>query len=310
MDKQSRCLKVAVIIVNYNGYLLTRDCLLSFKKVDYDKYIIIVVDNGSSDGSVPRLLKEFPDVCYVQSTKNTGFTGGNNLGLKKAYELGAKYIFFLNNDTTVSHNIFDLVGFLDEHPDVGMVAPLTFYYDRPEIISFGGGHLNRNTGRITFLNKGKRHENITDNAINCTFLEGTAIMAREELVRHVGGFNEDYFLTSEESELCVRIIDKGYRLALTPACYVMHKVSQTMGTGSELISYFVYRNRLLFIRNNAKKMSIRDSTDILLNYLSSFSSLVLKYRNWPAARGLIFGVSDYVRGIRGAGRYSELLKAR
>lgn len=301
---------VAVIIVNHNGYKLTRDCLCSFKKTTYDHYILIVVDNASDDGSVALLQQEFPNVRYIRSETNLGYTGGNNLGLNVAFEMGSHYVFFLNNDTVVSDNIFELATFLTTNSDVGMVAPLTYYYDNPKITSFGGGHLNRNTGRISFINKGKRYENILDKVIYCSFLEGAALMARTELVNRVGGFNDDYFLTSEESELCVRIMDMGYRLALITSCSVWHKVSQTMKPGSELINYFVYRNRLFFIRNNALRLGPLQVVSIIRNYIFSFFSLLLKRRNIPAVRGLIFGVIDFIRGVRGVGRYRSILQPK
>ncbi|OGC94628.1 MAG: hypothetical protein A2W25_09390 [candidate division Zixibacteria bacterium RBG_16_53_22] len=300
---------VAVIIVNYNGYVLTRDCLRSFGAVTYDRYTLIVIDNASRDDSIPRLQHEFPSVCYVKSDTNLGFTGGNNLGLAVAYEMNPDYVFFLNNDTVVSANVFELAAFLDTNPDVGMVAPLTFYHENPMITSFGGGYLNRNTGSITFCNKGVRREEILNTVIYCSFLEGAAFMARTELVKRAGGFNEDYFLTAEESDLCVRITDMGYRLALITSCSVWHKISRTMGRGSEMIHYFVYRNRLRFIKNNATEFKLRDLATILLHYLRTFASLVLREWNIPAAIGLVKGVCDYFLGVTGPGRYKERLQA-
>jgi hypothetical protein len=299
---------VAVIIVNFDGYALTRDCLVSFARVTDQRYVLIVVDNGSMDNSIPRLQQEFPQVQYVRSEKNLGFTGGNNLGLAIAYKEGAKFVFFLNNDTVVAENIMELADFLDDNPDIGMVAPLTFYHEVPEITSFGGGYLNRNTGRITFINKGVQREQIPPGVIDCTFLEGAAIMARSDLVKRAGGFNDDYFLTSEESELCIKVADMGYRLALLTSCSIWHKVSQTMGPGSELLNYFVYRNRLHFIRNNAKDFGLSDLGIIVRNYLVSFLSLLIKVRNLPAARGLVLGAVDFLRGVKGVGRYRQRLQ--
>lgn len=300
--------RVAVIIVNYNGYELTRECLASFAKVSADDYSLIVVDNASVDGSVARLRAEFPRVRYLESASNLGFSGGNNLGLAAAYQLGVEYVFFLNNDTVVSENIFALADFLERNREVAMVAPLTFYYDDPETVSFGGGELNRNTGRITFLHKGTTRAGLPAQVVYCSFLEGAAIMARAEAVRRAGGFNDDYFLNSEEAELCVKVADLGYRLALFTSCSVWHKVSQTMGTGSELLSYFVYRNRLHFIRNNAQRLGFREIRAIVHNYLASYLSLLIKSRNFSAARGLLHGVADFAAGVKGAGRYREKLQ--
>jgi GT2 family glycosyltransferase len=303
--------QVAVIMVNYNGYALTRDCLASFAKVTWPgNYVLIVVDNASVDDPLPRLQREFPNVLYVESKTNLGFTGGNNLGLAAAYKLGVKYVFFLNNDTVVSENIFNLVNFLETNRDVGMVAPLTFYHDNPATISFGGGQLDRNTGRITSLNKGITRSEMSTDVVYCSFLEGAAIMARADLIRRAGGFNDDYFLNSEEAELCVKVADLGYRLALIKSCSVWHKISQTMGSGSELINYFVYRNRLHFIKNNARGFGVSDLVGIVRNYLITFFSLTLKVRNIPAARGLVLGLIDFLRGVKGVGRYRQRLQPK
>jgi GT2 family glycosyltransferase len=308
MTMENKVPLVAVIIVNYNGYELTRDCLLSFAGIKSDRYVLIVVDNASHDNSYQKLSAEFPEAHHVQSKINLGFTGGNNLGLEAAYALGVEYVFFLNNDTLVSENIFDLVTYLDTNPDVGMVAPMTYYHEDPEIISFGGGHLDRNTGRITFLNKGIKLCEMPANSVDCSFLEGAAIMARADLVKRAGGFNDDYFLCSEEAELCVKVADMGYRLVVVSGCSVWHKVSQTMGSGSELINYFVYRNRLYFIRNNALRFGLSEMSLILYNYLASYLSLMLKLRNFPAARGLMTGIVDFMRGVKGAGRFRQKLQ--
>lgn len=134
-------------------------------------------------------------------------------------------------------------------------------------------------------------------------------MARADLVKEVGGFNDDYFYASEESELCLKITDLGYLLAVLPSCAVWHKISQTMKTGSEIIVYYVYRNRLLFIRNNSTKFGLRETLAILQLYIFSFLSYLLKQRNLPAVRGLVRGVIDFRRGIKGVGRYKPVLQA-
>src|SRR5208283_4092150 len=194
---------IAIVIVNYNGYELTRDCLRSFGAVCYGPYKLIVVDNASGDGSVPRLREEFPHVHYIRSEHNLGFTGGNNLGLRKAEELGSDFVFFLNNDTTVSENILEeLASFMNSNPDVGIVGPLTYYHEAKDVISFGGGLINRNTGMYSQLNKDKNLGQLREQVIFCNFIEGAAMFMRTALASEAGGFSDVYFLTSEESELC------------------------------------------------------------------------------------------------------------
>ena len=92
---------VAIVIVNWNQKDLTEECLKSLKKINYSNYKIILVDNGSSDGSIEYLIKNYPECHYIKSKKNLGFSGGNNLGMKYALEQNFEYIYLLNNDTEV-----------------------------------------------------------------------------------------------------------------------------------------------------------------------------------------------------------------
>lgn len=300
---------VAVIIINYDGLDDTLECLASLRESDFKDFITIVVDNASRHDPTAAIAAVYPEVLTIKSRINLGFTGGNNLGLTKAYEFDPRYIFFLNNDTVVTPDLLStLVGFMEGNPDVGLAGPLTYYFDEPELVCFSGGHLDRNTGRIAFIGKGARLTDTSQESIYCSFVEGAAIFIRTELVRKIGGFNDQYFLTSEESELCVKVADMGYKLAVLTTCSLFHKVSRSMGAGSELINYFVYRNRLHFIRNNARKFRLREAVGITYNYLASFISLTVKLRNWGAARGLALGVCDFLCGVKGAGRYSRQLQ--
>ena len=301
---------VAVVIVNYNGYELTRDCLRSFAEVLYENHALIVVDNASCDGSVGRLNEEFPQVHYIESTYNTGFTGGNNLGLKKAAALGARFVFFLNNDTVVSPNILDeLVSFSSEHPEVGIVGPLTYYYEAREMVSFGGGNINRNTGMYVQLHKDKTVEQVESQVVYCSFIEGAAMFMRTELAAKVGGFSDVYFLTSEESELCVRTADEGYQLAMITSCSVWHKVSRSLTSGSPLRTYFVARNRLLFVKRNCLGFGARDFRELAMCYGKSLAWCLIKDRNMATTKSIVLGILDFFKGSTGAGRYANKLNA-
>ena len=300
---------VAIIIINYNGLADTVECLQSLRLSTYRVYRVILVDNASRENPCPILERDFPEVCTVRSEVNLGFTGGNNLGLTAAYTFEPDYILFLNNDTLVAPDMLrELVRFMGSHPDTGMVGPLTYYYDEPDMVCFGGGMLNCNTGRISFLDRGVRLDAAVAGVRYCNFIEGAAMLIRTPLVKEIGGFNDVYFLTSEESELCTEVEARGYRLAVLNAAVMWHKVSRSMGAGSELINYFVYRNRLRFIRRNARNFRLRDFLAIALTYCRTFVSLLLRQRNLRAGRGLIMGVIDFLRGITGPGRYRQRLQ--
>ena len=300
---------VSIVIVNYKNLKDTSECLRSIEGITYDNFNIIVVDNASNDGSLQELKKEFPRVLFIENSINLGFTGGNNAGSQRAYEWGAKYIFFLNNDTTVSSNILnELVLFLEGHSGVGLAGPLTCYYEDQGRVAFAGGNINRNTGLITFLKRHCAAEEIQGQAIYCNFIEGAALFIRADLMKELGGFNDDYFLTSEESELCVKIEDAGYRMAVLTTCRVWHKISQTMVSASELTSYFLFRNKLLFVRKNHKNFASKDLYEIVRYYCVCFLSFLIKKRNFNACKGLIWGVFDFLAGRVGVGRFKGKLQ--
>lgn len=301
---------VAVVVVNYNGCDDTRECLHSLRKVDYGNMTVILVDNASTDGSFERLREEFPEVLCIRSEKNLGFTGGNNLGLAKAYEARPDFVFLLNNDTIVSSNILrELTDFMENHPRVGLAGPLTYYYEARDIIAFGGGQLDRNSGLVTFLNKGKRREEFGEAPIHCSFIEGAALFFRTAILQRIGGFNDLYFLTSEESELCVRVAELGYELAVVPSCGVWHKISRSMVAESELANYFIFRNRLWFIRRNSREFGVPDVLRIVRHCVICLISFAVRKRNLPAVRGILCGIVDFARGVQGPGRYKARLNA-
>lgn len=301
---------VAVVLVNYNGLDDTCECLLSLREVDYPNMAVVLIDNASTDDSYAVIRDGFPEVHCIGSDRNLGFTGGNNLGMKRAYELHPEYLLLLNNDTTVSSNILrELTGFMNEHTDVGLAGPIVLFYDAPDIVAFGGGHLNRNSGMVTFYNKWKKAADIDDAVIYCNFIEGAALFLRTSVIQSIGGFNDIYFLTSEESELCIRISDLGYKTALITSCSIRHKISRTMGAESELSNYFIFRNKLWFIRRNASNRSISGFLPIIRYIFICLLSFIAKKRNFAAARGILFGLFDYMRGIKGPGRYKERLNA-
>ncbi len=302
--------RIAVLILNYNGYSDTRECIKSINKLKYSNFYIIVVDNGSIGNDANRLRINFPNITLVESLINLGFTGGNNLGLHKAYELGFDYILFLNNDTIVSENLLEeLVLFMENNKQVGLVGPITCYYNHKNTVSFAGGTLNRNTGLISFYKKDIDISNLVQLPIFCSFIEGTAIFVGYSLIKKIGGFNDIYFLTSEESELCIKVTNMGYKIAVLPTCKVWHKISKSMSIASELACYFVFRNKLYFVKNNHLNLKPKDIYQIIRYYLICLFSFFLKKRNSGACIGLIAGVIDFFKGTKGSGRFKKKLNA-
>ncbi|MDL1982911.1 MAG: glycosyltransferase family 2 protein [Deltaproteobacteria bacterium] len=302
--------KIVVIVVNYNGFDDTVACLESLQLTGYDNFQIIVVDNASKINPLLELMRRFPDVIYLRSEKNLGFTGGNNLGLKKAYALKPKYIFLLNNDTVVSKNILsELYSFMENNPKMGLIGPLNYYFDKKNIIAFSGANLNRNNGMMTFLYSDKKLSDIKERIISCSFIIGAAMFIRADLIEQIGGLYNDYFLTSEESELCIKVADLGYQLAVITSCCIWHKVSMTMGSESEISNYYIFRNKLWFIKRNAIKITLKDIFQLAKYIVICLLSFLIKKRKFSAAKGILAGIYDFFMGVKGPGRFKNRLNA-
>ena len=136
--------QVSIIILNWNGYKDTVECISSLKQIDYENFQVVLVDNGSSKNESELLNNSFPKIKTIRSDKNLGFSGGNNLGIKYLLEQSADYILLINNDTTVNKNFLDpLVEKMLQDKQVGIVAPQINYYSEPSLVWSVGGKIKK-----------------------------------------------------------------------------------------------------------------------------------------------------------------------
>ncbi|WP_022948507.1 glycosyltransferase family 2 protein [Methylohalobius crimeensis] len=247
--------KVSIIILNWNGRDDTLACLDSVFKIDYPNFDVVVVDNGSTDDSVPAIRKAFPQAHLIETGKNLGYAGGNNVGIQYALNNKADYIFVLNNDTTVAPDVLThLVQAAEKHPEAAVLGPVIYEMERPETIwtageAFGEGftcvHLRQGESE-TVLNK--------DDGRTVDWVTGAAFFTRSSALRDIGLFDERYFLVYEESDWCFRARRAGYSCLIVPQASVWHKVGSAFGSeSSPLRTYFSTRNRLLFAEQNLPK---------------------------------------------------------
>jgi len=240
--------EVAVIVLNWNGRDDTLACLESLRAVDYVNYRVLVVDNGSTDGSVDAIRQLFPDVRLVETGRNLGFAEGNNVGIRLALQEGADYVFLLNNDTVVAPSLLrELVSAAARCPEGGVFTARILYHAEPERIWSAG---------VRWLDARMEFRHIQDDAENSIdargvastdYACGCALFARSSVFRSVGLLDPKFFLTYEETDFCYRARRAGIPSYYVQSAVLWHKVSVSFG-GSEspLIKYFITRNRLLW----------------------------------------------------------------
>lgn len=234
--------EVGIIILNWNNYEDTSECIDSIQENAEFPAQLILIDNNSTDGSAERLATEYPEVEVIVSEENLGWAGGYNLGIERALEDGADYLFLLNNDTLFPDNepvIQKLVDRMEGNDSIGMSTPLVFEYPETDRIWFARGDLNIWTGEAS---KGTSHspEELPE-LVDNDHIAGCSIMVSREVFETVGLLDESFFLIGSDTEFSQRLIDAGFELVTDTRTHIYHKVSQS--TSEFGLSYYNARNR-------------------------------------------------------------------
>ena len=246
--------KVAVVIVNWNRKDLLLEAIGSCYAADYSNLTMILVDNGSEDGSIAAVKDAYPETVIIANKDNLGFARGSNQGLEKAIDMDMDYILFLNNDATVETNaIQQLVDLLETHTKAAAAAPYIFYHNRQGLIWYGGGIVAFWRGLIAHrhirrkFNPQKHKQRETD------YLTGCVFMIKADVLRNVGGFDLSLGMYSEDVDLSLRIRHAGWELWVTPDARSFHRVSAS--TGGELSPFKAFhrgRSNALLVRRWAR----------------------------------------------------------
>lgn len=243
----------SIITVNYHQAAVTADLLRSIARYAEGGNIeVIVVDNGVMEDHAEYFKEVFPTVFYIRSETNLGFAGGNNLGIQ--YATG-DYLLFLNNDTEITAGFVEtLRDELDCHPDMGLLSPLILYHEDKTKIQYAGyTPMNYLTGRNTAIGNMVtdvgQYDRVT---IETGYCHGAAMMCRRKDLDKVGRMPEHFFLYYEELDWCERFKRAGFKIGFTGKAKIYHKESMSVGKESPLKTYFMVRNRWLFIRRNTK----------------------------------------------------------
>lgn len=260
MDK----LKIAIVVLNYNGQKDTLECIQSLKKVKKDNFLVetIVVDNGSDDGSAKAFLK-LRGIKLILNDQNLGYSGGNNIGIKKALSLNADYIFVLNNDTLVDKNI--LINLVHAASAGDIISPKIYF--APGFEFHKGRYQKSDLGKVIWYAGAKIDwQNIIGQHIGVDEVDhgqysksheidlatGAAMFVARSVFEKIGLFDEKYFLYLEDMDFCVRAKRAGFKIIFEPGAILWHKnASSSGGSGSKLQDYYITRNRLLFAFRHA-----------------------------------------------------------
>jgi len=245
--------KVAIIILNWNGKEDTLECVDSLRRLEYQNYEIVVVDQNSRDGSQQAIASTFPEVALIRNEENLGFAEGNSVGIRYALTAGAEYIVLLNNDTVVEPGF--LKSFLDAAraaPDFDIFGPKIMFYRAPQYIWAAGSCIDWKEGICTQRGYSEVDHGQYDTPAEVNALSGCTMMIHRTVFDKIGLLDPRFYLYYEETDWCVRATRAGFRILYVPDVVVRHKVSATIGATAPAIVFYMVRNQLLFIAKNAR----------------------------------------------------------
>lgn len=248
---------VSIIILNWNGWKDTLECLESIFKIDYSNYDIIVVDNHSHDDSINQLKNYSVNNNFklIENEENYGFAEGNNIGIRYALKyLNPEYILLLNNDTVVDENFLkELTCAGEKNSKIGILGPKIYSYDNPDIIWSAGCKISWKLARGIQIGSGKTDECQYNSPVEVEYISGSAFLIKTDVIKKIGFMDNTYFLYFEESDWTLNANQAGYKSLYVPTAKVWHKVSRSGGGISKPIGlYYITRNRWIFMKKWAK----------------------------------------------------------
>lgn len=294
---------VAVVILNWNGEKLLAEFLPQVLAVTNSAIAeVIVVDNGSSDGSLEVMNREFPDVRVIAFGENYGFAEGYNRAIDM---LENPYAVLLNSDVAPAEGwVEPLYDFLESHNDVAAVQPKIRSYRNRELFEHAGasgGFIDIHgypycRGRL--FSVVERDYGQYDDPVEIFWASGAALAVRTDVYKAVGGLDANFFAHMEEIDMCWRMQLKGYKLYVVPSSTVFHLGGASLDYSNPRKTYLNFRNNLLMMHKNlpdstrCRKLFVRRLLDTLawFKYVASFdwknASAILKaHRDFAGMRG-------------------------
>lgn len=289
--------KIFVLIVNWNGKEDTLACLESLEASEGEIGRVVVVDNGSTDGSVEAINRHFPQVALIENQRNLGFGAANDVGMCLfLQEERCHYLLLLNNDTLVAPSALRVLASALSEEGVGAAVPKIYYADGQRLW-YAGGRIDWKQGSANHYGFGRRDEERFNRRGEVTFATGCALLLKRETLEKVGLFDERYFMFGEDVDLSIRLAKAGYRILYLPEAVVWHKVGGSVARkGEGFIYYHMTRNRLLTMSKHARW---REWLPFLFYFplLWGWKAFFFLIRGRPqVARAMIGGAVDFATG--------------
>ncbi len=246
---------VTIVIPHYNGLKILKDCLTSLFQNTFQDFVVLLIDNGSTDGSQQMVKEQFPQVQLIQNEQNLGYAGACNQGMDLAQ---SKYVLLLNNDTvSPPHFLQELVAAMEKHPQAAMAQPKILSIQDPRYFDYSGAAggemdiLGYPFARGRIFDLVEKDKGQYDQMIEQVFwTSGCALLLRKKVIDQIGKLDEDFFAHQEEIDLNWRAQLAGYQNIVVTSTYIYHYSGYTLRQDNQHKMYLNHRNNLIMVIKN------------------------------------------------------------
>lgn len=261
--------------------------LQSIVDTEYPSLETIVVDNASQDGSDKVIEDSFKQIKMIRLGRNAGYAGGNNTGAK-ACAKETKYIAFLNNDLIVEKDwLRKIIETMESDESIAAAQPKILQLRDKTLLDSLGGMIDR-IGRAYDLGHGLPDRKDLKKPFQTFYARGAAIIVRRDLYERLGGFDEDFFIYYEETDLCWRIRLLGYKIVTVPESVVYHLGGGTTGGETKQTIYLRRRNQLAtLIKNYSIKNAFKYASQLAIKYMLYALERLLIKRDHATAQAIL-----------------------
>jgi GT2 family glycosyltransferase len=287
---------VVTVILNTNRREDTCAALASLAQNTYQNHQVIVLDNASTDGSVPAIQAAFPGVQIISLEQNLGYAGNNNVGIQAALARGAEWVFVLNEDTVLDPDCLEqLVTIGQSDPKIGIVGPMVYHHNEPSVIQSAGGKMGHDWS-AWHLAQNEPDRGQFPQPHDVDWISGCAILVRRAVIEQVGMLDQRFFYYWEETEWCVRTKKAGWRIVHVPQAKLWHKGVQRDYKPGPSVTYYSTRNRLMMLQKHHAPLvawvaALKQTLRTLLSW-----SIRPKWRSMLGHRDAMWqGMMDFLR---------------
>ncbi len=282
-------LHVIIIVLHWRDDRCTRDCLASLYVLDYPSYSITLVDNGSHNGSLERLIAQFPDIHVIRHERNRGFAAGVNPAIRHALDNGADAVLLLNNDALIAPDaLLRMTAALHQCPQIGILSAAVVRADQPDTLAGAGAYVGRYWTKPIGWNE-PLAPSPPDIPVAVPTAFGAALLIRREVFEWAGLFDERFFFYYEDTDFSMRARAAGFDVAYLPGAIVRHAVSASTRNVPGLREFYLAHSRQLFFYKYRHGLDRLIYTTVAIADMARVARWKARHAQWPDALGYVAG---------------------